>query len=104
MSSTCIDIAVKRIGGILSFEPERLGKDLSFLVERKNAPMAANVKRICEAIALGVGRQGEPLSFRCGIVCSVKSDFYLRVDPDVIWLLPDSADVAVYSNVTWTIE
>lgn len=104
MSSTCIDIAVRRVGEALSFDSGRVGKGLPFLTERKGLPIAADVRRACEALAFGIDRHGEPLSFRCGIVCSVSSDFYLRVEPEVIWLLPDSADVVVYSNVTWTIE
>lgn len=82
MSNSCIDIAVRRVGGILSFESTRLGEGMTFRAER----------------------QGGPMSFRCGLVCSVGTDYYLRVEPEVIWLLPDSADVVVYSNVTWTVE
>lgn len=82
MSNTCIDIAVGRVGETLSFKSARCGDGMSFTAER----------------------HGTPLSFKCGLVCSVGSEFYLRVEPEVIWLLPDSADVVVYSNVTWTVE
>ena len=41
---------------------------------------------------------------RCGIICKVSEvAAYLRVVPDEIWLLPDSAEVIVYSNVDWVI-
>ena len=41
---------------------------------------------------------------RCGIICTVSEiGAYLRVVPEEIWLLPDSAEVIVYSNVDWVI-
>lgn len=104
MSNTCIDIAVKRIGDALSFESSRLGEGVSFDVDRLGGPIGFLTRRSGDVLAFGTQRKGEPLSFRCGIVCSVGSDFYLRVEPEAIWLLPDSAEVAVYSNVTWYIE
>lgn len=104
MSNTCIDIAVRRIGDILSFESERLGEVVSFRTERDGKGIDFTAHRASEMLDLGVRRNGEPMSFRCGLVCSVGSDFYLRVEPDAIWLLPDSAEVAVFSNVTWYIE
>lgn len=104
MSDTCIDIAVRRVGDTLSFDLERSGKGLSFRIERKGLPIAADVRRSCGMPFVAVSRAGNPMLFKCGIVCSVRSEFYLHVKPEVIWLLPDNADVAVYSNVTWTIE
>ena len=104
MSSTCIDIVVRRIGDALAFGTERLGDGVSFDTERLGGPMSLLVGRHGDALSFETKRNGEPLSFRCGIVCSVGSDFYLRVEPEAIWLLPDSAEVAVYSNVTWYVE
>lgn len=83
--NTCINIEVKRIGDPISVSAERHGEGLSF-----------SAKRI-----------GEPLKFRCGLVCTIPQTRYLKVEPQTVWLLPEnafSADVVVYSNVTWRIE
>lgn len=48
-----------------------------------------------------------PIAIRCGLVCTVNDDSYLRIPTDNIWLIPDngfSQDVVVYSNVSWVIE
>lgn len=83
--NTCIDISISRIGSPLSLSANRIGNELSMTVERI----------------------GSPLSFRCGLVCSTSSDFYINVPTESIWLVPDndfSQDVVVYANVSWTIE
>ena len=83
--SSCIDISVSRVG----------------------EGMSLNIDRIPRSIELGASRVGLPIEIRCGLVCSIASDFYLKVPQESIWLLPDndfSQDVVVYANVSWTIE
>ena len=83
--SSCIDIEIRRVGPEFEFSAERKGNSFSF----------------------GTKRVGQEFDFKCGLVCSVGSEFYLRVPQEYIWLLPEndfSEDVVVYSNVTWTIE
>ena len=44
---------------------------------------------------------------QCGVVCSINTDFYLRVSHENIWLIPEngfSQDVIIYSNVDWYVE
>lgn len=69
---------------------------MGFSAERRGTVILATMERI-----------GKPVEFRCGLVCSVSDDFYLNVEPEYIWLLPEndfSEDVVIYSNVRWTIE
>lgn len=82
--SSCIEIGVSRVGGGVEVSSARVGCSPSLSAERK----------------------GDVLSFRCGLVCTVASAYYLDVKPEVIWVLPESfsTDVVVYSNVTWHIE
>jgi len=82
MTTSCIDIRASRVGDGIT----------------------VSASRVSDGISVSASRIGEPMKFRCGLVCSVNDGAYLRVEPDVIWLLPDSADVVVYSNVTWRIE
>lgn len=105
--NSCIDISAKRAGDILSFQLSRLREDVSFVAERKGGPISVRSKRANEMLSFGVQRKGESITFRCGLVCTVGSKYYLRVPQDSIWLLPEndfSQEVVVYSNVTWTIE
>lgn len=67
-------------------------------------PLELGASRVGEGISVHADRKGEPMKLRCGLVCTVSQAAYLRVEPDVIWLIPDSAEVVVYSNVTWKIE
>ena len=44
---------------------------------------------------------------RCHRVCSITSERYLIVLPDIIWLSPDeliSSEFDIYSNVVWKID
>lgn len=107
MQNTCIDIGVKRVGDALSFGLDRLGEDFGFAVERKDDVFAFNAVRDGEMLAFSMKRKGKPVEFRCGLVCSVNTAAYLKVEPETIWLMPSndfSQDVVVYANVTWRIE
>lgn len=49
---------------------------------------------------------GKIVNICCCRVCSVSSDDYLKVIPDMVWLTPDvlaSAEFDIISNVTWKI-
>lgn len=105
--NSCIDISVGRIGDILNIGSERLGEGMSFRTDRWGEAMEIKAERACEMLSFGAERLGEQMSFRCGLVCTVGSEFYLRVSPQDIWLMPEngySQDVVVYANVSWTIE
>lgn len=107
MQNTCIEISVRRIGGILSIGSERLGEGMSFRTEREGRAMEVEAARASSMLSFGSERIGTPLEFRCGLVCTVGQARYLKVEPQTVWLLPEnafSADVVVYSNVTWRIE
>jgi hypothetical protein len=50
---------------------------------------------------------GTPPKVECSLVCTTDDTYYLRVTPELIWLVPEngfSEDVTVVSNVRWTIE
>lgn len=107
MENTCIYILVKRIGDALSFACVRLSDALQLSINRRSKHIAIETTRSGEAITIITERIGEELSFRCGLVCSVSSAFYLDIPQESIWLLPEngfSQDVVVYANVKWTIE
>jgi hypothetical protein len=49
----------------------------------------------------------ERVKMNTSLVCTTPSQFYLEVEPKMIWLTPDNGfeeQVAVTSNVQWTIE
>lgn len=107
MQNTCIDIEIRRVDEPLSFGSQRLGDELDFSASRVNEPLHFGVSRDGSPLGFSASRKGSPLEFRCGLVCSVGAAAYLNVEPEFIWLLPGndfSADVVVYSNVTWRIE
>lgn len=56
----------------------------------------------------GTAEVGVMLRGRCGIMCGIGESGYLIVEPnDVVWLTPDNdfaQELAVYSNVNWTVE
>ena len=62
----------------------------------------------CNASVIGrlaatAERRGS-LQARCGIICEVNGAAYLRVEPEVIWLMPSNfnyGEVDVYANVEW---
>lgn len=49
----------------------------------------------------------EKVNVSCSIVCSINTDSFLRVNPDVLWLTPDmlaSSEFNIVSNVNWVIN
>ena len=66
--------------------------------------VAAKSMSLAERICAKSESLAPVVKARCGIICTVSEiGAYLRVVPDEIWLLPDSAEVIVYSNVDWVI-
>ena len=105
--NSCIDIAVRRIGDILSASSKRQGEGMSLRTERKGEMMSYQIERMSEMAFPVVERIGEAMSFRCGLVCTVGAAAYLNVEPETLWLIPDnnfSTEVVVYANVRWRIE
>lgn len=55
---------------------------------------------------LKVSALNRELKISCGMVCSVGGGYYLRVNPDTVWLSTDelaSATFDIYSNDSWKI-
>lgn len=92
------------MGHPLELGASRAGEGISVHAARMGCPLELGASRAGESITVHADRKGEPMKLRCGLVCTVGQAAYLRVEPDVIWLIPDSAEVVVYSNVSWKIE
>lgn len=104
---SCIEISLRREGTPMSFEALLHGTPMEFKATPKETKMNFVVDRKGEPVAFLMERKGKPVEFRCGLVCTLGDAFYLNVEPELIWLLPEndfSEDVVVYSNVRWTIE
>ena len=103
----CIVASVERIGEGISLSTSRVGDGVSLAVERIAAELNLSVNKLGEGVALAVGRIGESVNLSVGIVCSMAEASYLKVSPDVVWLVPDngfSADFVVVSNKDWIVE
>lgn len=70
---------------------ERISCDAKIL----NKPLIVTTKNITSKIKIN-----------CSIVCSIGDQYYLTVDPDVVWLTRDmlSSEFNIYSNVSWNIN
>lgn len=47
------------------------------------------------------------INVRCGVVCDVSKDLFIRIPSKEIWLIPSNNfknQAVVYSNVTWVIS
>lgn len=104
MRSSCIDISVSRIGQGIDVNSHRKGEGISLAMSRIGNEISFLVKKIGNGMGINAYRVGNSIQFKCGLVCTVGQAAYLKVEPNVIWLLPDSAEVVVYSNVSWRIE
>lgn len=47
-----------------------------------------------------------PLQVNCSLVCSVNDNYFLYVEPDVVWITEGmlSGEFEILSNVSWKIE
>lgn len=103
----CLDISLRRQGTPMSFEAVLHGNNMEFSASQVGRPMGFSAERRGTVILATMERIGKPVEFRCGLVCSTSEAFFLNVEPEYIWLLPEndfSEDVVVYANVSWTIE
>lgn len=70
-----------------------------------------NTIEICTTYINGImvtaKQQTEPIVVTCSVVCNVKKDFYLDVDPEIVWLSNENDEFGVFtihSNVIWEIS
>lgn len=91
----CITANIGSKGGCLSARISRVGNTLN-----------ANIGLADEHLVATISRVGGNLKANVGIICTPNTYAYLFVEPEVIWLTPDtmSADFMVRSNTKWIIE
>lgn len=90
-----LKVEVTRIGGSLSCRCSRI----------EAAVVSVSRKDVIPDVA--IQRVGLPLQVECRLIEFSGDAYYLRVSPEVIWLIPDngfSEEVKVRSNVKWRIE
>lgn len=79
---------------------------LSVNIRDEGQHLNVGVKMVNPLLAVESRLLNAPLSVNCSLICDVNSEFYLYVEPDVIWLTPDmvSEEFDIRSNVRWKIE
>lgn len=73
---------------------------------KENEQLKANITMAKRELNANVAMVGGRLNAWIGLICETNKDVYLYVEPDVIWLTPDTmgADFNVRSNTRWRIE
>lgn len=104
MDGQCLHIRSHRSDDALHVSSTRVDSALSISSTLVDQDICIVSLRVDESLVLKGARADQPLKIRSSVVCEVATGYYLHVIPEVIWLLPDSADVEVRSNVTWEIE
>ena len=103
----CLVIDVTRIGRPLECDCGRVGEVPALSVSRIGDAPSLSVSRAGSPLMASASRVGMPPKVECSLVCTTDDTYYLRVTPELIWLIPEngfSEDVTVISNVRWTIE
>lgn len=103
---SCIVISNSRYIGPIEPHSARCEPAISPTSYRYAEPISISSEREASVVLTG-RRQGGPIVIRSGLACTIPEARYLKVSPDVIWLLPEndfSKDVVVYANVEWRIE
>lgn len=76
-------------------------------VERIGEGIRLSTSRVGDGVSLAVKRIGSNPTLTVSIVCSLAEVSYLKVSPEVVWLVPEngfSADFVVVSNKNWIVE
>lgn len=90
----------------LTVQGTRIDEQLISECSRINAA-DVSVNRIDSPAVLTANRPTKALEVTCRLIGFSGDAYYLRVSPEIIWLIPEngfSEDVYVVSNVKWTIE
>ena len=106
MANTCMHIESKRIDDGVQIITERLEIKFSLITERIDESLNV-VSSVKSDTLKGLScRKDVPLSICSQVVCSSEG-YYLKIEPEVIWLTPKNnfnEDVLVKANTNWTIE
>lgn len=99
-------IESKRIDGVLRIVSGRREIELSLITVRIDESLNV-VSSVKSDTLKGLScRKDVPLSICSQVVCSSEG-YYLKIEPEVIWLTPENnfnEDVLVKANTNWTIE
>lgn len=104
---TCLHIHSSRVDDVLKLKSSDKFQALSLNSRRSDEPLQVCSSRSDERLIVETHRTDEALVIRSSQVCVIGVRSYLRVEPRVIWLLPENdfrMAVTVESNTNWTIE
>lgn len=102
----CLSARISRVSNTLNANIGLANERLVATISRLSGGLKANIGIVDESLIATIGRIGGNLKANVGIICTPNTDVYLFVEPEVIWLTPDtmSADFMVRSNTKWIIE
>lgn len=104
---SCIDISFRRVWEKPQLTMGRVWQQPELAIGRVWEKPAVSLGRVWERPEMTTGRVWERPVITFSKVCSISDSFYITIPMEYIWLTPDndfSENVAVYANVTWTIE
>jgi ABC-type hemin transport system substrate-binding protein len=83
----------------------RIGQDPNGIVSRVGQDLNGIVSRVGQDPNGIVSRVGGSLNGSVHLICTINQEYFLEVNPDVVWLTQDmlSGEVEIKSNVVWEI-
>lgn len=102
----CLQVEIHPIGQSIDALCNRIGESINVSCLAIGNHIDVTCKRIGDNINVKCSPIGKVLNVVCAPICAVNKVFYLRVDPDYVWLTPDmlSGEFDIYSNVSWRID
>jgi hypothetical protein len=102
----CLSARISRVGNTLNANIGLADEHIIATISRVSEGLKANIGIVDESLIATISRIGGNLKANVGIICTPNTNAYLFVEPEVIWLTPDtmSVDFVVRSNTKWIIE
>lgn len=112
----CLVSNIEAKKGCLTANISRVDSGIDCAVSLQETALIANVQRVTKGLSCAidslntplistVGRIGKGLQVNIGLICTPNTAVYLRVNPTVLWLTPESSEeFYIESNTNWQID
>lgn len=99
----CLLIIANRVGDSMPISCTRKDVGLGINASRDGIGIHASFQREGPGLSLKSKRLGQGLSICCSPVCDLGVSLYLKVTPEILWLVDDEGLFLVSSNVNWEV-
>lgn len=99
----CIHIIAHRVGNAANISCRRRNSGIGISALRNGYSLHVYSMRAGNGLYLNSSRHGHSMSIHCSPVCKIGVSLYLKVTPEILWMVDGEGIFDVKSNTEWKV-